>query len=101
MQTIDSEINALLHFTLNPNNTVITNSTFLDDSNKAEIVSENYRLLGVNIDQSLLESDLDNIISDMQKLKIFYKLKEYGISTKELENVKQIKAIIQKNEKEF
>ena len=94
-QTIDNKISELLYFTLNPNNTVITNSTFLNDSNKAEIISENYRLLGINLDKGSLESDLDNIILDMNKIKIFYKLQKYNISPNELENVKQSKIIIQ------
>ncbi len=99
LKDIDDKISELLSFTLNPNNTVITNSTFLSENNIAEIISENYKLLGINIEQSSLENDVDNLISDMDKIRVFYKLKKYGISPLELLNVKQSKVIIQNKQK--
>lgn len=95
---IDKYIDELLDFTIDPNNTMINNMTVLDEQEISDIIVTNYRMLNINIDESLIsEGELDNLISDLEKIIINHRLRFLNISIKELQDVKMIKNIIDKN----
>ena len=85
---LDKEIDELIYFTLNPSNTIITNLTIMDDNDIKEIIISNYRLFNVNLDSSTLESDIDNLINDLEKINIYYILN--------LQSIKEGKKLLEK-----
>ena len=95
---IDHNIDELLDFTLDPNNTMINNIMVLDESELSDIIVTNYKMLNINIDEDLIgEGELDNLINDLEKIIINYKLRALNIPIKELQDTKSIKALIDKN----
>lgn len=97
-EEIDKKILKLHSFVLNPNNTVITNLTILDESVVSSIIASNYRLSSVNISVEMLENDLDSLISDLEKIKISLLLSSYDISISNISFIKQGKLIVEKYE---
>ena len=93
---LDKEIDELIYFTLNPSNTIITNLTIMDDNDIKEIIISNYRLFNVNLDSSTLESDIDNLINDLEKINIYYILNNFKIDILNLQSIKEGKKLLEK-----
>ena len=93
---LDKEIDKLIYFTLNPSNTIITNLTIMDDNDIKEIIISNYRLFNVNLDSSTLESDIDNLINDLEKINIYYILNSFNIDILKLQSIKEGKKLLEK-----
>ncbi len=96
---ISSLLDSLALFVLDPDNTVISNLTILDDVDVASIIVSNYRLFNVNIEKESLLSSLDSIISDLEKLRVSRFLSKYGVSICDLQSVKKSKLIVSNYEK--
>lgn len=95
---IDKNIDELLDFAIDPNNTMINNLTVLDEQEVSDIIVTNYRMLNINIDESSIsEAELDNLISNLEKIIINYRLRILNISIKDLQDAKSIKNIIDNN----
>ena len=93
---LDKEIDELIYFTLNPSNTIITNLTIMDDNDIKEIIISNYRLFNVNLDSSTLESDIDNLINDLEKINIYHILNNFKIDILNLQSIKEGKKLLEK-----
>ena len=77
---------------------MINNIMVLDESELSDIIVTNYKMLNINIDEDLIgEGELDNLINDLEKIIINYKLRALNIPIKELQDTKSIKALIDKN----
>ena len=91
---IDKNIDELREFVLDPNNTLINNITILDETDLSQIILTNYKLLNINIEESLGSEDaLESLISDLEKIIINYTMKQMNIDIKKLEDAKAIKAL--------
>ena len=90
------QIDELIYFTLNPSNTIITNLTIMDDNDIKEIIISNYRLFNVNLDSSTLESDIDNLINDLEKINIYHILNNFKIDILNLQSIKEGKKLLEK-----
>lgn len=93
VEDVDKEIDDLIDFTLNPYNTIITNSTILEESDISAIIISNYRMLNVNV--SSLD---DSLANDLIKIKNYLRLKQFDIDVLEMQNIKQAKLIVSKFE---
>ena len=97
-EQIDKEIQNIIDFIFNSQNTLINNRPFLEETNLSEVIVSNYRLLNVNISKEDLDStNLDNLIENINKIIINYKLKQFQISTRDLSNAKAITEIEKKH----
>ena len=91
---IDKEIDALKEFVMDPNNTLINNITILDETDLSQIILTNYKLLNMNIEESLANEDaIESLISDLEKIIINHTMKQMNIDIKRLEDTKAIKAL--------
>ncbi len=95
---IDKEISLLFDFIMNPNNTIINNMTVLEEKDLSEIIVTNYKMFNVNIDKTKIEeSNIDSLISDLDKIIMNNNLKNLGISISDLQEAKIIKTTLDKN----
>lgn len=81
----DQELNDLKEFIYNPNNDVINNIPFLDESNIATIISDHYKLLNVNIPvESFENGEVDSIVDNINQILLFDALKRNDINREDI-----------------
>ena len=61
-----------------------------------EIIISNYRLFNVNLDSSTIESDIGNLINNLEKINIYYILNSFNIDILNLQSIKEGKKIVEK-----
>lgn len=99
-QEIDQQQKEFAYFILDPDNTMINNITLVDSLKISDVVISNYRLLGVQMTEAMLEpANLDNCMSDLRKLIIYYQLKNMNISLETLDNNNKILKMIENHQK--
>ena len=95
---IVKEFNELLDFINYPNLTIINNLTILDEKDIPLIIVDKYKLMEININKEMLEeSNLDNLISNVDKLLVDYYIKNSEVSYDDISFVVEAKKIIEKN----
>ena len=91
---IDKRIDELFNFTMDPANTLINNVTILEERELSDIVITNYKMLNINIEESLAdESSIESLISDLEKIVTNYQMKIMGVPISNLRDAKMIKAV--------
>ena len=79
---------------------MINNITLVDSLKISDVVISNYRLLGVQMTEAMLEpANLDNCMSDLRKLIIYYQLKNMNISLETLDNNNKILKMVENHQK--
>ena len=82
---VDEDWNALKEFIYNPNNDVINNITFLDETNIATIISDHYKLLNINIPVENFENgEVDSIVDNINQILLFDSLKRNNIKVEDV-----------------
>ena len=93
-ELIDQQINELVEFVMDPNNTLINNITIVEDVELSTIILTNYKLLNINIEEALASEDsLETLINDLEKIILNYTMKQLGIDIKKLVDAKAIKEL--------
>ena len=100
-QISDEEIMQVYHdftlFVLDPNNTMINNITIAEQCDIKEMIIANYRLLGMQLSSDLLNgSNLEECISELNKIMIYYQMKKMNINIQDLENMNKINKIMER-----
>ena len=81
----NQELLDLKEFIYNPNNDVINNITFLDESNIATIISDHYKLLNVNVPvESFENGEVDSIVDNINQILLFDALKRNNINREDI-----------------
>lgn len=84
-ETVEEELSKLKEFIYNPNNDVINNITFLDETSIATIISDHYKLLNVNIPVESFESgDIDSSVLNIEQILLFDSLKKNNINKEDV-----------------
>ena len=84
-------------FVLDPNNTMINNITIAEQCDIKEMIIANYRLLGMQLSSDLLNgSNLEECISELNKIMIYYQMKKMNINIQDLENMNKINKIMER-----
>lgn len=92
---IDKRIDELFNFTMDPNNTLINNVTLLEERELSDMITTNYKLLNISIEEALGdEASLEGLINDLEKIIISHQMKTLNIPISELVDAKMIKAVI-------
>lgn len=83
---IDKEVKELNNFLENPNNTIISNLTILEDKDVGLIVKDRYRLLDFKIEkEDVSVENLDNLISILENIVNSFYIKIAKIDMKDVE----------------
>lgn len=93
---IDELINELREFLSNPYIIIIKNITILEDKNIPMIISDRYKLLNFNIEkEDIIESNIDTLISGLQKIKNYYNFQKAGIDLEKMRFICEAKKILE------
>ena len=78
-------------------NTMINNITIAEQCDIKEMIIANYRLLGMQLSSDLLNgSNLEECISELNKIMIYYQMKKMNINIQDLENMNKINKIMER-----
>ena len=72
------------------------NITILEDKNIPMIISDRYKLLNFNIEkEDIIESNIDTLISGLQKIKNYYNFQKAGIDLEKMRFICEAKKILE------
>ncbi len=95
-QALEKEINDLEEFSYYPNNTFIRNIKIIDEKEIPLIILDKYKLMNINIQKEQLDDvNLDNFISNVNKLVISSYLKKNNISYSDMNNLCEMYKMIE------
>ncbi len=97
-EQIDTEIQDFYNFIMDPDNTMINNIMVLEEKEISDIISTNYKMLNISIGESLADEDsIDTLLNNLEKIIINHNLKNLDISISDLQEAKEIKTVLSKN----
>jgi len=100
IEEIEGEILELREFLENPYNTFINNIKILEEKDIEVMIKDRYKLLDFNITKENIENgERDFLIATLENLKQSQNMKIGGITTKQIQDICNIKDIIEKNNK--
>ena len=83
---------------MDPDNTMINNIMVLEEKEISDIISTNYKMLNISIGESLADEDsIDTLLNNLEKIIINHNLKNLDISISDLQEAKEIKTVLSKN----
>jgi len=98
MEEVLKEINDLKEFVNSPSLNLVNNLTILDEKDLSMIIVDKYKLMDINISNEMLEDgNLDNFISNVDKILIAYYVNNCGITIDDISFMVDAKKIIEKN----
>ncbi len=101
-QEIDLEEKALKEFIFNPNNTFINNITIKDTRDVVTIILDKYKLMNINLTNEQLEdTNLDNFITTVNKIMISNTINNSSLKFEDLNNLCEMKKILDKENVEI
>lgn len=87
----------LKKFLGSPYNIITKNITILEEKDISIIISDRYKLLNFMISkEDITESNLDNLIDTLQKIKEYYELQKSGLDVEEIKFICDFKKILNK-----
>jgi len=82
---VEEELAELKAYIYNPNNDVINNVTFLDETNIATIISDHYKLLNVNIPvESFENGEVDSIVDSINQILLYEAMQKNGMNREDI-----------------
>ena len=82
---VEEELAELKAYIYNPNNDVINNVTFLDETNIATIISDHYKLLNVNIPvESFENGEVDGIVDSINQILLYESMQKNGMNREDI-----------------
>ena len=94
---IDQFIDEFINNIKSPYFTIINNIKILENKDIALIIKDRYKLLNFNIEKSdLSEDNLDNIIKDLEKLKIKDDIEKAGLTINQIKSICEYEKILNK-----
>jgi len=98
IEEIEEEIAILTNFLENPYNTFINNITILEENDIMLIIKDRYKLLDFNITKERIEDgERDFLIATLENLKQAQNIIKSGMTTRKIEDICNLKDILQKN----
>ena len=95
---IDNFIKEFKENVSSPYFTIINNIKILEEKDIALIIKDRYRLLNFNIEKGdISEDNLDNILSDLEKIKIRDCIDKSGLTIEEIESICEYEKILKNN----
>ena len=97
-EEIESKIEKLEKFLVNPNNNIINNITIQEEKDIGLIIKDKYKLSNFLLEKEDLEKDnLDNLIKTLENIKQYFNIKRAGIEIDKINELLEIKKIIKKD----
>ena len=92
---IDELIDGLREFLSNPYIIIIKNITILEDKNIPMIISDRYKLLNFKIEkEDITDSNIDTLISGLQKIKNYYNFQKAGIDLEKMKFICEAQKVL-------
>ena len=93
---IDNKINELNEFLNNPFNTIINHTLITEENDFSLIIKDRYKLLKFNVEKEDLDSTkINTLITRLENIKISINLKKTNTKIEEIEQLCEIKRILQ------
>ena len=93
-EEIDEVIKELTEFIYRNNLTILDNLTVLTENSIPKIISNNYKLLNIKVEENDLESNVDNYVELLRKIRIINYLNSSNISYEEISFQVDVQKII-------
>ena len=95
---IDDFLKEFIEYVKFPYFTILNNITILDEKDIALIIKDRYKLLNFNIEkEDITENNLDNLLTDLEKIKMINNIRKAGLSVEEIQNLCEYKKILSNN----
>ena len=96
-EEIEQFVQDLKRFLGSPYNIITKNITILEEKDISIIISDRYKLLNFMINkEDITESNLDNLIEILQKIKEYNDLQKSGLNVEEIKFICNFKKILNK-----
>ena len=94
-QEINEKYKKLKDFVLYPNNNIINNTTLNDNRDIVTIVLDKYKMMNISLSKEQLEdTNIDSLISSVDKILINYYIKKSGHSFESLNDACELKKVV-------